>query len=136
VARDDQFQLGGVKHVQQWTEHQPLQRSTPYSARCIGDRRPQYETSYVRSVRNERIHSSAVFVRSNATSSPCSRISWSTKSHAAERSSKPSSVTSRPAHQLTSARQTSRAAWLFGSSASFCTLTGDEASGRSQTRTC
>ena len=43
---------------------------TPNSARCIGDRRPQYETCCVRSATNERIHSSAVFVRPNATSTP------------------------------------------------------------------
>ena len=41
---------------------------TPNSTHCIGDRRPQYETCGVRSARNERIHSSAVFVRPNATS--------------------------------------------------------------------
>ena len=46
-----------------------------------------------------------------------------------------SQAVSPPVHQPTSARQTSRAAWLFRSSASFCTLTDDEVSGRSQTRT-
>jgi len=47
-----------------------------------------------------------------------------------------SQAVSPPVHQPTSARQTRRVAWLFQSSASFCTLTGDEASGRSQTGTC
>ena len=31
MALDDQFQLGGVEHVQQWTEHRPLRHAEQYS---------------------------------------------------------------------------------------------------------
>ena len=31
MARDDQFQLGSVKHVLQWTEHRPLRHAERYA---------------------------------------------------------------------------------------------------------
>ena len=31
MALDDQFQLGGVEHVQQWTQHRPLRHAEQYS---------------------------------------------------------------------------------------------------------
>ena len=31
MARDDQFQLGGVQHVQQWTQHRPLRHAEQYA---------------------------------------------------------------------------------------------------------
>jgi len=64
-------------------------------------------------VRTERIHPRAVFVRPNTTCDTC--MSWSTQSKAAERSSKPSNVTS--AHQPTWVCRTRRVTSLFRSSA-------------------
>ena len=64
---------------------------TPNSTLCGDDRRLWYETCCVRPDTNERIQSRAVSVRPNTTSSRCSRMSWSTQSNAADRSSRPSS---------------------------------------------
>ena len=89
----------------------------------------------MRSVRNERISNRA----------QCSSDQMRLLVHAVEyrdrRIRRPligraSQAVSPPAHQPTSAHQTRRVAWLFQSSVSFCRLTGDEASGRSQRGTC
>ena len=103
VARDDQFQLGGEEHVQQWTEHRPLRHAEQYA---LYRRQVTAVRDLLCAISHERAYSSAVFVRTNATSSPCSRISWWTQSNAAERSNKPSSVTSRTLADVSTSDQT------------------------------
>jgi len=66
---------------------------TPYNTGKMGDSWPMYATCCVLPVRNNVIHSRAIFSRPNFHCSSISRSEWSTQSKAAVMSSEASNVT-------------------------------------------